>query len=119
MLAAVAVPVLIAPNVPEPLVQALGGLVNKASDSARFFTWCITPLKSKKIVVTKLVTFNKTSEFLSIPYIKPSNTFQLNRCSLFIYEGLASGTTAYKKSADKLNAQILALPLLEHSYCRV
>ena len=26
-----------------PLVQALGGLVRKVSDSARFFTWCITP----------------------------------------------------------------------------
>lgn len=26
-----------------PLVHAFGGLVRKASDSARFFTWCITP----------------------------------------------------------------------------
>lgn len=31
-----------------PLVQALGGLVRKVSDSARFFTWCITPVEEKK-----------------------------------------------------------------------
>lgn len=47
-----AVPVLtvvVALSVPEPLVQALGGLVSKASDSAKFFTWCITPEKSDRI----------------------------------------------------------------------
>lgn len=52
LLAAVAVPVLIvvvAPSIPEPLVHALGGLVSKASDSARFFTWCITPVKKEGI----------------------------------------------------------------------
>lgn len=32
-----------------PLGQALGGLVTRnASDSARFLTWCITPVEVKK-----------------------------------------------------------------------
>lgn len=46
-----AVPVLIVvvvPSVPDPLVHTFGGLVSKASDSAKFFTWCITPLRKKK-----------------------------------------------------------------------
>lgn len=50
LLAAVAVPVLIVvvPSVPDPLVHTFGGLVSRASDSAKFFTWCITPLQKKK-----------------------------------------------------------------------
>lgn len=31
------------PKDPDPLVHTFGGLVNKASDSARCLTWCITP----------------------------------------------------------------------------
>lgn len=53
-----AVPVLIVvvvPSVPDPLVHTFGGLVSKASDSAKFFTWCITPLQKKKSLFGGLV----------------------------------------------------------------
>lgn len=58
LLAAVAVPVLIVvvvASVPDPFVHTFGGLVSKASDSAKFFTWCITPLQKKKSLLGGLV----------------------------------------------------------------
>lgn len=47
LVAAVAVPLLtdgVDPKDPDPFVHAFGGLVNNDSDSAKCFTWCITPL---------------------------------------------------------------------------
>lgn len=43
VVAAVVFAVLMVHRLAVPLVHAFGGLVRKASDSARFFTWCITP----------------------------------------------------------------------------
>lgn len=40
--------VVVVPSVPDPLVHTFGGLVSKASDSAKFLTWCITPLRQKR-----------------------------------------------------------------------
>lgn len=56
----VAVVMVVVQRLAVPLVHALGGLVRNASDSARFFTWCITPEKqtcmnqSEKSIIKKL-----------------------------------------------------------------
>lgn len=47
--------VVVVPRVPDPLVHTFGGLVSKASDSAKFFTWCITPLRQKRSLFGGLV----------------------------------------------------------------
>lgn len=47
--------VVVVPSVPDPLVHTFGGLVSKASDSAKFFTWCITPLRKKRFLFGGLV----------------------------------------------------------------
>lgn len=47
--------VVVVPSVPDPLVHTFGGLVSKASDSAKFFTWCITPLRQKRSLFGGLV----------------------------------------------------------------
>ncbi len=39
----VAVVMVVVQRLAVPLVHAFGGLVRNTSDSARFFTWCITP----------------------------------------------------------------------------
>lgn len=43
----VAVVMVVVQRLAVPLVHAFGGLVRNTSDSARFFTWCITPEQNK------------------------------------------------------------------------
>lgn len=43
----VAVVMVVVQRLAVPLVHAFGGLVRNTSDSARFFTWCITPKQNK------------------------------------------------------------------------
>ncbi len=43
----VAVVMVVVQRLVVPLVHAFGGLVRNTSDSARFFTWCMTPKQNK------------------------------------------------------------------------
>lgn len=62
----VAVVMVVVQRLAVPLVHALGGLVRNASDSARFFTWCITPEEQESLKTQQLYTITQ----LAAKYLK-------------------------------------------------
>lgn len=69
----VAVVMVVVQRLAVPLVHAFGGLVRNTSDSARFFTWCITPEQNKSNKTTETHYCNHISfaEVRCEAYIKP------------------------------------------------
>lgn len=71
----VAVVMVVVQRLAVPLVHAFGGLVRNTSDSARFFTWCITPEQNKSNKTPVLTVMYYCNEIFVFPVINIGNNF--------------------------------------------